>query len=351
MSALLLLLAPLAAADEADTEEVDVTQEIVVWGDRFARWDNTRWFIETEVVQPWPLLLARDQNLEFETQEYRIRTIFACEKTHELSLRRQEVDCVIEDIGILANLANRRFNDERARNAQLVLDEIDGKLTGAAMQLRVADDGRVMGIEIEGIPTRNRRQNRIQQTLTQMMARLIVGFDLELQDGNQLHQGVWVEQNTKLLFLETQSQGSNYVKHYLDPYQGQIVVQSIGKGISTVEQMTSTSLSGDNVGRVGMRGQSLENRFKLRLDGVSLFDAREGYLIERVWAIEGRSNPAGTFVTLKYNHTGTVRVLGTQDRPDCGPSIIVNGRHQHWPQLPAYPLPGEEADSPRSPTE
>ncbi|MEM6928016.1 MAG: hypothetical protein AAF602_13880, partial [Myxococcota bacterium] len=304
----LLTLATFAPNATAEDLEVDPTQEIVVWGDRFARWNDTRWYIETDVIQPWPTLLARDENYEFQTQEYRIKAIFACEKQYEYSRRRQEASCTIEDIGILANIADRRPPEKRVRNAQLVLDEIDAKLTGAAMQLRVTDDGRVKGIEIEGIPTRNRRQNRMQQTLTQVMSRLIVGYDLELQEDNQLHEGVWTEFNTGLLLLQTQSIGSNYVKHYLNKFDNHIMVQSIGKGVSEVS------------------GLRFAARFDVHLDGVSLFDADEGFLTDRVWAIKGTSTPSGSFNTLEYTHHGQVRMLGTRDRPDCGKSRVVNGR-------------------------
>ena len=312
-----LLLALPSAADE--TLEIDPTQEIVVWGDRFARWDDTRWYIETDVIQPWATVLARDVNYEFQTQEFRIRAIFACEKQHHLSRRRQEVACTIEDIGMIANVADRSPTDKRLARAQLVLDEVDAKLTRAAMQLRVTDDGQVKGIDIEGIPTRNRRQNRMQQTLTQLMSRLIVGYDLELQDDNQLHEGVWVEYNTGLLLLQTQAVGSNYVKHYLNKFDDQIIVQSIGRGVSSTT------------------GTRFDARFDVHLDGVSIFDGDEGFLTERVWAIKGTSTPSGSFNTLEYVHHGQVRMLGDRDRPDCGRSQIVNGRGQFHPSLPSWP--------------
>ena len=46
-----------SAAVEAADEEV--AEEIVVWGDLFARWDDTRWMITTEVVLPYAMTLAR----------------------------------------------------------------------------------------------------------------------------------------------------------------------------------------------------------------------------------------------------------------------------------------------------
>jgi len=307
-------------ASAAETDDFDPTQEIVVWGDRFARWDDTRWYVETDIIQPWATMLRRDDNYEFPTQEFRIRAIFACEKQAREGRRRYEVACTIEDFGMVANLSTRSAapTEARLRRAKLVLSEVDAKLTGAAMQLRVADDGQVKGIDLEGVPTRNRRQSRMQQTLTQIMSRLIVGFHLEMQEGNQLHEKVWVEYNSPLLLLQTYSQGSNYIKHYLNKFEDQILVQSIGRGVST--------------------NQSFESRFDLHLDGVALFSADDGYLTERVLAVEGES-ASGSFNIVHYAHHGAVRLLGTRDRPECGPSQLVNGRAQRIAALPSWPGP------------
>ncbi|MEO0603413.1 MAG: hypothetical protein AAF211_18380, partial [Myxococcota bacterium] len=109
--------------------------------------------------------------------------------------------------------------------------------------------------------------------------------------------------------------------------QDQIMVQSIGKGVSEV---------------VGLPYQA---RFDVHLDGVSLFDADEGFLTERVWAIKGTSTPSGSFNTLEYTHHGQVRMLGTRDRPDCGKSRVVNGRNQKIDGLD--PWPDDVSDNPK----
>lgn len=309
-------------ARAADSDEA--AEEIVVWGDLFARWDDTRWMVTTEVGLPYPLLFARDENAEFESQEFVIKAVIGCNKDWKLGARRYEVGCVIEDFSMVAAVSERRVSDADIARAQSVLDEIDGKLTGAKLQLQVSDDGRVTNLSLEGVPKNNARQSQIHETLRQVLARLVVGFNLKLRKFNQLNEGKWYEYNSTLMSMpmaDGANMGSNMVVHYLNPFKGQIVVQSIGQGVVSSEAVASN-------------GVESRTTFNLDLIGVSIFDKNEGYMLERVWAINGTAPTA--FGVLPYFNAGRIYTLGTADKPDCGPSRVVNGRHQSNPTLPKW---------------
>ncbi|MBX2798788.1 MAG: hypothetical protein KTR31_14005 [Myxococcales bacterium] len=311
-----MLWTPIEALAQSD---FDAAEEVVVWGDLFARWDDTRWMITTEIATPFVLTLAKDENLEFQTREMQVRAIFACSKDWKLSKRKYEVGCEIEDFGILANIAQQRIKDKDIERAQAVLAEIDAKLHGAKMQMQVADDGRVLNIDLEGLPRNNRRQGAANETLRQIMSRLVVGYNLKLQRYNQLHEGKWYEYNSSLMTMplpdgQPGNLGSNMLVHYLNQYKGHVVVQSIGRGMT-------------RVGTV---------HYETDLIGVSLFDDQEGYMIERVWALEGKSTASAFFETGNYFHAGKIYKIGEDDRPSCGESKVVNGRRQSWPNLDAW---------------
>ena len=312
----------LALFANAHAQDDDIAEEIVVWGDLFARWDETRWMITTEVGLPFDMTLSRDENLEFQTQDFQIRAIFACSKDWRLNRRKYEVDCEIEDFAIKAAIAQRRVREADIERAQSVLDEIDAKLHGAAMQLQVADDGRVLNLDLEGVPKNNRRQSQAHETLRQVMSRLVVGFNLKLQEYNQLHEGKWYEYNSSIMTIPlppgvSGNLGSNMLVHYLNRYRGHVIVQSIGKGMTTVSTGATVNYETDFI-------------------GVSLFDPEEGYMNERVWALEGTSTASGTFSANHYFHAGKIYLIGDQDRPDCGSTEVVNSRSQNWPTLPAW---------------
>jgi hypothetical protein len=88
-------------------QDDDVFEEVTVYGDLFARWDNTRWFITTEVALPYALTLHREENLGFRTKMFQIRSVLACSKEWRLNRRHYEVDCEIEDIGLRATSWDR----------------------------------------------------------------------------------------------------------------------------------------------------------------------------------------------------------------------------------------------------
>ena len=69
-----------AAAVDAMEAEEDVFEEIIVYGDLFARWDKTRWFIATELGVPGSLTLQKSANNEFNADSLQIRTVVQCDK-------------------------------------------------------------------------------------------------------------------------------------------------------------------------------------------------------------------------------------------------------------------------------
>jgi hypothetical protein len=316
---ILLGLVPSAAAADEDSAE-----EIVVWGDLFARWDDTRWYVSTEFSLPYELQLERDENVSFSTRELQLHTIVACNKEWKLGKRRYEVACKIEDFGIQAAIAERVVTEADATRAKLVLDEIDAKLTGAWLSLQVADDGRVTNLDLDGIDTNNSRESQIQETLRQVLSRVVVGFNLKMQKYNQLHEGKWVEYNSSVMTMPlppgvSGSPGSNMLVHHLNHYRGHVIVQSIGKGMTSVEVE-----------------QGKVVQFTTDFIGVSTFDDQEGFMTERVWALEGTSTAGAIFDQGRYFNAGKITMLGTADRPDLGQSVVTNGTYQHLPFLPAW---------------
>jgi hypothetical protein len=321
-------LGAFAVPGAAGADDLDPTEEVVVWGDLFARWDDTRWMITTEVALPYEITLARDENQEFDTREVALKTVIGCNKDWRLNKRRYEVGCVIEDFAMQAAVSERRVTEQDIERAQAVLDEIDAKLSGAKLQLQVADDGRVTNLDLEGVPRQNRRQSDIQETLRQILSRVVVGFNLKLQKYNQLHEGKWYEYNSSILSVpgasSTAAMGSNLVVHYLNPFQGHIIVQSIGKGMVSVD--------GAPVANSAVQKMDIA----LELIGVSTFDKAQGYMLERVWAINGSTTAASMFVSQPYYNAGRIWTLGELDKPDCGPTRVVNGRKQRVAGLPSW---------------
>ncbi len=326
MKTLLLtsLLASFAAASEEGTR-ITQDEEVVVYGDLFARWDGTRWFVDTQVGFPQPYVLFAVENVMMEAVAVEIRLVVACEKTWRRGKKFFEVDCQIEDVALQA--ASWRKSEP---NAQRVLDELDAALSKARLQLVVNWDGRLDDIDLEGLNEGTMRELAVREQARQLLVRAMAGFHMKLPPENQVRQGQWVEYGSTLFQIPWMDQksaaeamesrrppqifnsiGGAYILHQVDPFQGHVVVQSVGQG---------TVLIGDqDTGNASF--------FKLQLDSVGIFDKASGFMTERVWTLSGWSTASSVLsdgrMDAVYFHNGRLRQLGTEDKPEVGPTRLV----------------------------
>jgi hypothetical protein len=298
-------------ASEIEPEEAAET--MIVVSDRFKRWDGTRWFIKTEVFLPIPLLLLADENLEFSSGAFQVRTILACEKDWRLSRRRYEVSCSIEDFGLRATAVGAANDSpERRARIQSVLDELDRKLSQAKVQLQVTDDGRVVDIDLEGVLSNNRRTTQMHETLRLLLSRVAVGFDMKLDFSRFGPGSKWVEYTSGLMTLPVQnqaSQGTSILIHRLQMIDGHAVVESRGKGNVAVS----------------------EANWMTELAGVSVYDGKSAYMRERVWTLRGDPTASNWLGNALYAHAGRIIQLRSDQRPSVGPTLQVS-------------LPGQQLD-------
>lgn len=307
-----LLASPAVGDDRAKTgvHTVRGDDEIVVYGDLFARWQNTRWFIATEVMLPLPAFWNADRNYEMRVQAFQVRSVLACDKEWKLSGRKYQVSCIIEDIGLQAVSTE----GPEYPHVGTILAEMDAKLTDARVQLQVRDNGRVTNIDLEDVPPpRNQRERLVQENLRQVLSRLVVGFDMKLRKSNFLSTGQWVETKSSLLSLpsSTLTPASGLVVHQLNGYKGHIVVQTKGEG----QIMEIDSSSGD------------EYSYSVDLSGVAIYDEEQGFMTERVWSMRAQRT-ASSFQEQGltqglYSHSGILRMLGDKERVNVGPTREV----------------------------
>lgn len=361
-----LLLALASADDGADTvptgadplgNELDVEvpplqneediERIVVIADPFARWDGTRWYIKTEVGLPYELRFFADENWEFDTSAYQIRTILACDKDFKISKNKLQVHCTIEDFGLQATdardlktkleqkiaekKAEKRVaqgkpaatesNEEYRAHVQAILDEIDRKLTGASLQLQVSSMGRVTNIDLEGVAKGTTREAAMFATLSKVLSRVIVGFDMKLQNHDFLEQGFWVEYTSALMTIPQPEGGSDasiansMLIHRLSKLDGNLVAESRGKGLADV----------------------WGNTFTTSFAGVAVYDPDSAYMTERVWILKGMPT-ANSWMDLPYWHAGRILQLDPDQRPNVGTTHVVT--------LPCCPVDGMDAWTP-----
>lgn len=314
----------------------DEIEKIVVISDPFKRWDGTRWFIKTEVGLPISMTFYADQNYEFFSNAFQIRTILACDKDDQLSKHKYEVHCTVEDFAIQAadagnlktkaelQIAEKRqakrkaqgkdalteTQQQRREHIQQILDEVDKKVTGASLQLQVNAMGRVTDISLEGVSHDSQRETAMYETLSKMMSRVIVGFDMKLQNYDFIEQGFWVEHTSALMSIpieDVATQGNSMLIHRLSTIDGQLVVESRGKGV------ISFAINDNEDGR---------NSFLTSFAGVAIYDSHDAYMTERVWVMKGVPT-SSSYLEMPYWNAGRIVQLKPDQKPTVGPTQEV----------------------------
>jgi hypothetical protein len=306
-----LLAAPHAALSEeeavAAAAEPDPSEIVNVYGDRFARWDGTRWYAHLQLGWPLPFVMHARLNDEVQINALDVEATITCEKTVKRGARGSEVHCVIDDI----SFEGVTFLD-KVDKAEPVLAEFDERLTGALLQLQVSDIGRVNNIDLEGLPESNRRENMIKEEARQILSRVMAGFHMKLPARATLREGQWLEYDSLLFALpaiET-TRGGSTVIHQLNPYRGHLVVQSVGKGTIVVG------------------GDDNENSYMVSLDGVAIYDKETGIMSERVWAMRGKATASSYLADGweggRYFNVGRLQLLAPDAVVDLGPTRRVS---------------------------
>jgi hypothetical protein len=309
------------AADEPRRPE-----EVIIYGDRFARWDHTRWYAEQQIGFPLPYLLLGRVNSEARLTHLQVRAAFLCDKTWRRGARQFEVLCDIEGVGLQAVLFDRH-NDK----ADEVLRDLDDDLTDTKLRLYVTDSGKIENVDFEGFPAADRRQGIRRENIRQIFVRLMASFHMKLPEPSLMLDGQWVEYDSELFLLPTPlllisgskampgeaavqpriaGMSGSELLHQLDAYKGMLVVQSVGKGL-----LSDAAVVGE------------DSYYAVKFNGVALYDPDTGIMTERVYALHGRATASSPSSEIGpgaiYFHTGRIRQLDEQAVVDVGPTGVA----------------------------
>lgn len=299
------------------TLEDEIAEKVIVISDGFKRWDGTRWNVQTQFTFPTPFPVQAFRNKEFEAVAAQVRLVMSCEKTFRRNNKRFEVDCHVDDVGLqMAPLRSRR----KLEDIEAVLQEWDDVLTGADLQLVVADDGRVTQVDLEGIqgPDGTARDadtvrgQTVREEIRALLRLTMAAFHMRLPAAKTLREGQWVEYEPALFqipMLDNTMSGA-FLVHQLDTYKGHNVVQSKGRGTVRTGQADD---------------DSDQNFYKLTFDGVAIYDDN-GVMTERVWALQGTATASsllGDLANVGYFHSGRIRQLGEKEPAGAGPTRAV----------------------------
>ncbi len=153
--------------------------------------EKRTFYVESVTVWPWPTWLIAERQLEVRATQIEVKLITTCGAA-AATKRKWELQCTVDDVGLIA----LPLREDDADDLVEILKEYDEKLTNATFQIVQRIDGRVVGIDVEGLPKANRRQAAIYSFLRGLVGRAYFALDVQL--GKPV-EGVWVQQTTRLV--------------------------------------------------------------------------------------------------------------------------------------------------------
>ena len=269
------------------------------------RWDPTqvrRYYFETEVVLPGYLWFLADRNKDVRVVAFQVRTATTCDHATPHG-KRIDVVCKIDDFGIVAAAMPGDQRDGDSSPLPSILEEIDGKLTGAELDFTIRSDGRVVSFDIGGLDRSERRMGLMNETMRSVVQRAVAGLDLELPADGHNADGLWMQHEVLLMRAPTQvgTPGATDLQNRVLSVDGStVVVETAGKGVIAFAQ----------------------NLYASELSSVAVFDTASGGLVERVWTVSGSPTASSAAALgaagLRYLQRGKLRLLADGETADVG---------------------------------
>lgn len=349
--------------------------ELTVRPEPFARFDHTRWRVDTQVGMPYPAVMYALFNDEVQFTALDVSMVVACDLDGEASSERQWVRCLVEDASIrlvpwLRNLP---------QGTDAVVRDTDDVLTGLEVVLEVGADGRVLDVGLLNEPQTNRRINLQYENVRQVVLRAMLGFHMRTPETYTVGED-WVERNSRLFTLpafrysaaataagsgttsdERSSSVGGSIQSQIPDQQGTGSLRTAFRRASSgVEQFTggfrasevhpyerilapagfgrSTIVNRMDAWRgqyiVQSTGEGTVNMgsdvpviFTGDLTSVAAYDPSRGYMTERRWTVELRPTASSPFANgiegWPYWQVGSLYLLGQDEPSDVGESGVL----------------------------
>ena len=371
----------------AGAVEAEEAEEVLVLGDNYARYMDTRWTFDVQVGMPWPVPLYAARNHMIQIVAFDVRMTIHCDG-EAVRARVREIRCDIEDAAFSA----APFGKNNP-HAQAIIDETAETLRGAELQLQIDGKGRLVDVDIEQVTSTWRRETVRQENLRQVVRSALAGFHLKMPAPFKVGQA-WIERNTPIIavpsfrslgigagggvdlegqlsasagntadgeavgntatvestsrtfgsgraqfdvFSAAASRGVAELGHRVDRYKGQWLLQSAGQAVVDM----SSADGADS-------GFSLS--YKGTIEGVSIIGDEEGWITERIWTVALQPTASNIYADGGRGwspwSTGKMRQLFDGETVDLGASLVTSPPGRQTGALPVFLTRGDAGTAP-----
>ncbi len=230
------------------------------------RWDWSqpqRYALETTIRLPEMMWLATRYNKQARVDAMDVRVVAQCGPGERATRKKFEVSCTLEDVGFSAEAL-----PQEAGLVGEIVKEFDERMTGAAVQLQVRSDGRLINVDLEDVERRNQRFARINENLRLILSRVFSGLDLPLPREGQ--EDGWIQHSSWIMRAPAVggSAGTSTITH-------------------KVTALTATTLTVTSAGSGIIVPDPGINKYRARMVSETSFDRRQGRILDRTWTLLG----------------------------------------------------------------
>ena len=215
-------------------------------------------------------------NNEARVFEVRLDMVTTCAPNKSLGKTGWEVHCTVDDIGVQAVALGADVGILGP-----ILEEWDGRLTGAVVEIEWTADGRIRNVGFGEMERRNRRDGENLEVFRQLMARAFSGFDLRMpKKGDDKGLGEWTQKAPLVMGFPSTlgTVGTAEVVHKVQGQKGdKLKIASKGGGV--------LANAGNTIIVAGQ--EEIANRYEMDMASEAMFDVAKGQLVRREVASNG----------------------------------------------------------------
>lgn len=269
-----------------------VAEEIVVHGDPFARWDDTRWWVATEQTIPTGVLLGTDDANAFRSLAWQARAVVACSLPGRDRDQRRRVRCALEDVALQAATVDRWQRPSDRAEIDATISELEDALREVRVELVADARGAVVAVDVP-------QAGGVQASALRHISRqLLQPFHLRLPPGGTVVGRQWMSMDDPLIVVpDTLHTRSNItVVHEGAEADGVHVIQTVGAAQAFIvydnhggdRPMSPSDRAWKHLAPEGEEQErEYEVGFAMRLTSVAVYAPSDGYIRERAWVVAG----------------------------------------------------------------
>ncbi|MGC6493425.1 MAG: hypothetical protein ACON5B_11360 [Myxococcota bacterium] len=302
-----------AAEDTPASADVQAEEKPLLWD-----WSDgvvRRYLLRSQLDLPEAIPMFASVNTDTLVTSVTTTLVVDCFATERISKKLWSLRCDIKDAAFsaVAIRASNGFVEDVAREWSEVASQ-----EGAHLQITQRTDGKLVLIDLEGVPKSRRRLQLIHGIMRLLMVRSLAPLDVHMpKNGDDRGAGAWVQKSSHALAYPSLQGSAGGIK------LTQTVRQREG-GVLTIETVGRGSVSsGDEISEAVNR-----NTFIVDMNGSAVFDANVGAITEAQYVAEGR--PTASSVVAEARNTNYIQVALAKQLPlDTLPELLEVGEAEN----------------------